>query len=147
MKKTDIGVVAVIYAICALFLSMTVKLDKAAQIYPLTIITVLFVLTTMFLIKMIMDYKKNGVVSGLEKFEGFIPKQFFGLFVMMVGYLVLMYIAGFYISTFVFMVASLLFLRVKKWQIGISVLAIIALVYFAFTKFLGVHLPAGLLFM
>ncbi len=35
MKKTDIGVVAFMYAICALFLVMTLELKPAAQTYPL----------------------------------------------------------------------------------------------------------------
>ena len=34
MKKTDIGVVAFIYAVCLLFLVMTLRLPSAAQTYP-----------------------------------------------------------------------------------------------------------------
>ena len=34
MKKTDIGVVAFMYAICALFLVMTLRLPAAAQKQP-----------------------------------------------------------------------------------------------------------------
>ena len=44
------------------------------------------------------------------------------------------------------MAASLLYLRVPKWQILISTIVIIGLVYGAFTMFLGVKLPVGLLF-
>jgi len=43
-------------------------------------------------------------------------------------------------------VACLLFLRVPTWQIIISTLAILGLIYGAFTLFLGVKLPVGLLF-
>ena len=46
MKKTDIGVVAFMYAVCALFLVMTLQLPKAAQTYPLFIIALLAALTT-----------------------------------------------------------------------------------------------------
>lgn len=38
MKKTDIGVVAFVYAVCALFLVMTLRLPAAAQTYPLSLI-------------------------------------------------------------------------------------------------------------
>ena len=38
MKKTDIGVVAFVYAVALFFLSMTLKLPKPAQAYPLFII-------------------------------------------------------------------------------------------------------------
>ena len=46
----------------------------------------------------------------------------------------------------VLMAASLLYLRVPKWQILVSTIVIIGLVYGAFTMFLGVKLPVGLLF-
>ena len=41
MKKTDIGVVAFVYAVALFFLSMTLKLPKPAQAYPLFIIVLL----------------------------------------------------------------------------------------------------------
>ena len=41
MKKTDIGVCAVMYGVCLFFLTMTLQLPKAAQIYPLCIIVLL----------------------------------------------------------------------------------------------------------
>ena len=44
------------------------------------------------------------------------------------------------------MVACLWFLKVPKWQVVVSTLAIVCLVYAAFAMFLGVKLPVGLLF-
>ena len=91
--------------------------------------------------------KKNGVTSGIpEIFEGFQPKQFFIVLGMLIAYLICMYFVGFYLATIVLMAASLLYLRVPKWQILISTIVIIGLVYGAFTMFLGVKLPVGLLF-
>ena len=146
MKKTDIGVVAFMYAVCGVFLAMTLQLKKAAQAYPLFTIGLLFGLTTLYLIQMIRGARKNGVTSGLEDFKDFLPKQFFPVLGMVIVYLVLMYITGFYISTVVFMVACLLFLKVPKLHSLITVVAIVALVYCAFTLFLKVKLPVGLLF-
>ena len=53
---------------------------------------------------------------------------------------------GFYVSTFVFLVVSLLFLKVKPLPTVIATVAILVLVYLAFTLFLEVKLPKGILF-
>ncbi len=146
MKKTDIGVVAFIYAVCLLFLIMTLQLPSAAQTYPMFIIILLAALTTLYVLQMAVGAKRRGVTSGLEDFEGFLPRQFFPVLGMVIVYLVIMYFAGFYIATLLFMAACLLFLKVPKWQILLSTGVILALVYCAFTLFLKVKLPMGLLF-
>lgn len=146
MKKTDIGVVGFVYAVALFFLAMTLKLPKPAQAYPLFIIILLLCLTSLYVVQMIIGAKKKGVVSGLEDFKGFLPKQFFPILAMITAYLIIMYLAGFYISTALFIVISLLFLKVKKWQIILSTAVILLLVYCAFTLFLGVKLPMGILF-
>ena len=128
MKKTDIGVVAFVYAVALFFLSMTLKLPKPAQAYPLFIIVLLLALTTLYVVQMIIGAKKKGVESGMEDFKDFLPKQFFPVLAMIVVYLVLMYFVGFYISTALFMVVSLLFLKVKKWQMLVSTAGIMVLV-------------------
>ena len=109
MKKTDIGVVAFVYAVALFFLSMTLKLPKPAQAYPLFIIVLLLGLTTLYVAQMVIGAKKKGVESGMEDFKDFLPKQFFPVLAMIIVYLVLMYFVGFYISTALFMVVSLLF--------------------------------------
>ena len=109
MKKTDIGVVAFVYAVALFFLSMTLKLPKPAQAYPLFIIVLLLALTTLYVVQMIIGAKKKGVESGMEDFKDFLPKQFFPVLAMIVVYLVLMYFVGFYISTALFMVVSSVF--------------------------------------
>ena len=109
MKKTDIGVVAFVYAVALFFLSMTLKLPKPAQAYPLFIMLLLG-LTTLYVAQMVIGAKKKGVESGMEDFKDFLPKQFFPVLAMIIVYLVLMYFVGFYISTALFMVVSLLFL-------------------------------------
>ena len=146
MKKTDIGVVGFMYGVCILFYVLSLDLKPEAQTYPHFIMLVLAILTTMYVVQMIFQAKRNGVTSGLEAFEGLLPKLFFVVLAMIIGYLVLMYLVGFYISTVLLMVACLLFLRVPTWQIIISTLAILGLIYGAFTLFLGVKLPVGLLF-
>lgn len=125
---------------------MALELPKAARTYPIFIIALLLILNTMYVIKMIVDAKKKGIVSGLETFQDFLPKQFFSILVMILVYLAVMYFVGFYISTMIFMAGCLLFLHVPKWQILVTTAIILILVYGAFTMFLGVKLPAGIFF-
>lgn len=146
MKKTDIGVVAFMYAICGLFYYLLGEVKESARTYPRLIIIILFALTTLYLVSMLIGAKKNGVTGGTEMFKGFLPKQFFVVFILIIVYLALNYIVGFYIATVIFMAACLLFLKVPKWHIAIAIVAIIGLVYCAFTLFLKVKLPVGLLF-
>ena len=146
MKKTDIGVCLAMYGVCAFFLYMTLQLPKAAQIYPLCVIALLAALTTLHVINMIRAAIREGVTSGLEDFKNFLPVQFFTIFALIVIYLVIMPYAGFYLASILFMSITLLFLRVKIWQAVLAEIVIIALVYCAFTLFLEVRLPAGILF-
>ena len=143
MKKTDVGVCLAMYGVCAFFLYMTLQLPKSAQIYPLCVISLLAALTTLHVVNMVRGAIREGVTSGLEDFTNFVPVQFFTLLGMIVLYIAAMPYLGFYVSSIVFMAASLLFLRVKVWQIVLAEIAIFVLVYCAFTLFLEVRLPAG----
>lgn len=144
MKKTDIGVVVVMYAVCAFFYYMCVQLKKDSQTYPMFTIVLLFGLTTLYLVQMIVAAKKHGVESGVDTvFKGFKVLQFFGCFGFTVLYLVIMYFFGFYIATVLFMLAVLFYLKVPVLHTVIAVVAITLLVYLAFTTFLGVRLPVG----
>ena len=146
MKKTDIGVCAAMYAVCAFFLYMTLQLPEAAQIYPLCVIALLAALTTLHVFNMIRGAIREGVTSGIEDFKDFLPSQFFILFAMIITYLILMPWLGFYLASVLFMSACLIFLRVKIWQGVLAEIVILALVYFAFSVFLEVRLPEGTLF-
>lgn len=145
MKKTDIGVVAFFYTVGILFLKMTLELPSAAQTYPIFIIALLMVLNTIFLIIMLMSAKRCGVTSGKEDFEDFQTKQFAVVSVLLIAYLAVMYFTGFYIATLLFMIICLIFLKIPKWQILLTTIVILLLVYTAFTMFLGVKLPIGVL--
>ena len=145
MKKSDIGVCTVMYGVCAFFLYMTLQLPKSAQIYPLCVISLLAGLTTLHVINMIIGAVREGITNGLENFKNFIPSQFSIIFVMILVYIASMPYLGFYVSSALFMTASLIFLRVKIWQIIMSEAVIFLLVYCAFTLFLEVRLPSGTL--
>ena len=147
MKKTDIGVVGFMYAVCAFFYVYSFDLKKGSETYPLFTIALLFGLTTLYLINMILAAKKFGVESGADEvFEGFQPKQFFISLVLIIIYFFMMKYLGFFVSTTVFMLAALLYLRVPMLHTVIAIVAVDVLIYLAFVQFLGVRLPKGLLF-
>ena len=77
MKKTDIGVVAFMYLVCAYFYTQTIKFQADSQTYPKFTIVLLFGLTTLYLLQMLVAAKKHGVESGVDSvFNDFEPKQF-----------------------------------------------------------------------
>lgn len=147
MKKTDIGVVAFMYAVCAFFYAYSSKLTAESKTYPMFTIALLFALTTLYLVQMIINARKFGVESGADEvFAGFKPVQFIVSIVLTLVYFLMIKYLGFFSATIIFMFASLLYLKVHIVPAVISVLVMNLLIYFAFVKFLGVKLPSGLLF-
>ena len=134
------------YHLHAFFYYHMTKLKASSQTYPRFTIILLFGLTTLYLIQMIVAAKKYGVESGVDTvFKDFQPAQFFVCLCATILYLVCIHLFGFYIPTVVFMAVVLLYLRVPPLYAAIAVVVIVALIYFAFQKFLGVKLPAGTL--
>ena len=147
MKKTDIGVVAFMYAVCAFFYAYSYKLTEESKTYPMFTNALLFALTTLYLVQMILSARKFGVESGADEvFAGFKPVQFIVSIVLTLVYFLMIKYLGFFSATIIFMFASLLYLKVHIVPAVISVLVMNLLIYFAFVRFLGVKLPSGLLF-
>ena len=146
MKKTDIGVVAFMYAVCAFFYVYSFDLSESSKSYPMFTIVLLFGLTTLYLIQMIIAAKKYGVESGVDKvFAGFLPKQFILSLVLTVVYFFLIKYLGFFTATTLFMIASFVYLKVPVLHSVIALVSMDLLIYLAFVLFLGVRLPTGLL--
>ena len=131
MQKTDIGVVVFMYAVCGFFYAYSSKLSDSSRTYPKFTIALLFFLTSFYLVTV---------------FAGFKPVQFIVSVALILVYFVLMKYVGFFVSTTLFMLACLLFLRVPILATVISIVSIDLLIYLAFVLFLGVRLPAGILF-
>ena len=147
MKKTDIGVVAFMYAVCAFFYVYSFDLSEESKSYPIFTIALLFGLTTLYLIQMIISARKFGVESGVDEvFAGFKVKQFVLSVVLTIVYFLIIKFLGFFTATIVFMVASFICLKVPKLHALIATVAMNLLIYLAFVQFLGVRLPKGLLF-
>lgn len=148
MKKSDIPVVCIIYAIGIVFLIMTLQLPEAAQIYPTVLVSALILVNTLYLISAFLRYRQNHHIEDDYPiiFKGFLPLQFFGVFVAIALYLVLMYFFGYYISTVLYLGGSLLFLKVPMKYNLMTVIVMAVMVAVVFSYFLKVPLPTGLLF-
>ncbi len=148
MKRSDIGVTALVYAFTLFFLYMTLELPPDAQTYPLCLIAGLLILNTCYLVRCLWQLRRQaGIHNDLpDLFAGFQWKQFAFICLGCVGYMLLMHVAGFYIASICYLVGTLAFLRVPHWHIVLTVVVMAALIYAVFTLFLKVPLPVGLLF-
>lgn len=149
MTRSGLGVVVAIYAVCLLFFYLTMQLRPAARIYPLALIGGLALLDTLYFLRCLGVSRKNrqGVTNDLSAiFKDFLPRQFFFILCACILYIMLLYIAGFYISSLVFMLAVMLGLKVKPLPMLVTIVVLGGLVYSVFTLFLKVPLPVGVLF-
>lgn len=152
MTLSDIGVIAMIYATCLLFLYMTLELVPAAQIYPLCLIAGLAILNTAYLARCLLRLCKekasgHGVVNNLpEIFKGFQGRQFMFVVAACIAYMGLLYYLGFYLAGAIYLIGVLLYLGVKPIPIAITTVFLGALVFGVFDLFLKVPLPKGVLF-
>lgn len=148
MTRSDIGIIIIIYATCLLFFYMTLQLTAAAQVYPMCLIAGLAILNTLYLCRCIFKrVKGSGIINDLPQvFKGFLPRQFMFVVAACIAYMGLLYYLGFYLSGAIYLIAVMLYFRVKPAQIALSLAFLGALVYCVFTLFLKVPLPAGTLF-
>lgn len=150
MTRSDAGTIVLIYAVCILFLYMTLQLKPAAQIYPLALIGGLALLDTLYLGKCLIRMKKNGqftLVNDLGQiFKGFLPGQFFFVLSACIAYIVALFYLGFYLSSLIYLLVVMLFLKVRQWQMWLTIAVLGLMVYCVFTLFLKVPLPKGLIF-
>ncbi len=148
MKRSDFPVVAIIYGIALAFLIATLQLPEPAQTYPLVLISALIFLNTLYLIRSFLNFRKTQRIENDISviFHGFLLKQFAGVFIWCVAYLVMMYFLGYYLSTVLFLVGSLLFMRVNILHIAMTTVVLGIMVWAVFSQFLHVPLPVGVLF-
>lgn len=78
-------------------------------------------------------------------FEHFKTKQFFTVFAMLLAYVVLINVLGFYVSSLLFIAGTLIFFKIKPLYIVITTVVFLVLIYGGFSTFLHVPLPRGLL--
>ena len=147
MKKSDIILIAAVYAITAFFFVLVLQYPSDVRIYPIFIMVVLAVLTTMHLIECLVKFAREKKIENDMPllFEHFKAKQFFAVFAMLSTYVVLINILGFYISSLLFIAGTLIFFKIKPLYIVITTAVFLVLIYGGFSTFLHVPLPRGLL--
>ena len=147
MKKSDIILVAAVYAITAFFFIMVLQYPSDVRIYPIFIMVVLAVLTTMHLIECLVKFAREKKIENDIPilFEHFKAKQFFIVFALLLAYVVLINVLGFYVSSLLFIAGTLVFFKIKPIYIVITTVVFLVLIYGGFSTFLHVPLPRGLL--
>ena len=147
MKKSDIILIAAVYAITAFFFIMVLQYPSDVRIYPIFIMVVLVVLTTMHLIECLVKFAREKKIENDIPilFEHFKAKQFFIVFALLLAYVVLINVLGFYVSSLLFIAGTLIFFKIKPLYIVITTAVFLVLIYGGFSTFLHVPLPRGLL--
>jgi len=148
VKKSDFGVVTLIYLFTFFFAYQTKLLPAETQAYPSFLLGAIFILNTAYIVQAYLKYRKERVVKDdmSHLFDGFLPKQFFCVAVGCVVYVVLLYTVGYYIASILYMVGALTLLKVQMKWIAVVILALLVVIYLVFSLFLKVPLPVGMLF-
>ena len=143
MKKSFADMIIGI-VLMAFLTSLAVQVPAIPEVsrgYPLTLLVISYLMTAFWLIKSIVKLKKEETqeTKVLEQVKIIVP------YCLMIGvYLFLMGKIGYIASTVVFMVTSLLYLKLKN-KIVLATLSVVLtlILYFVFTNFLTVILPRG----
>ena len=120
------------------------EIPAVSKGYPLVLLIISYIMTIYLLVSSVYKMKKeeNQPTQVVEQAKIIIPYC-----LMIAGYLFLMGKIGYILSTVVFMIASLLYLKLKN-KILMIVLSVVltVILYFVFTNFLTVILPRGVWF-
>lgn len=143
MKKSlpDIIISIVLLGFLASLAVQLPQIPDVSRTYPTILIVVAIIMTVGLLLKSVLRYKhdemvETNVVSQLKIILPFC--------LMIIAYLILMGYLGYIISTVVFMIAALCYLRMKnKIAVIVLALAMTIIIYYVFTNYLIVVLPVG----
>lgn len=139
MKKLDLILGLILIAICGVFYFMISKLPSSATLYPIFVTTLLLVLTLIHIF--ITSFKKED--EECTAFKDLELKQL--LFVLGTSglYIVLINIAGYITSTFIYVLTVLFGLKVSKKSSILISIGFSAFIYVLFKTLLRVPLPRG----
>lgn len=141
MKKQDTILGVILLAICGFFYFMISRLPEKATLYPIFVTTVLLVLTIIHLA--ITLTKKTDEES--KAFKGLEIKQLSFVLATCGLYVVLINVIGYVTSTVLYVLASLIGLKVSKKASALISVGFAICVYVLFKVFLHVPLPKGFL--
>lgn len=144
MKKSfpDILIALALIVFISAFAFQIGTVPADARMYPFIIMILSYILAFVLLIKSILAFTRE------EKAEtGNLKKQIITVvtyIIMITGYLLLINFMGYILATVLFIIVSLLYLKLKSklLMIGLAVIMTVV-IYYVFTRFLGVQLPRG----
>lgn len=141
MKKVDSILGFILLVFVGIFYFMTSQLPKDAMIYPMFVTSILLLLTLVHLA--ITYFKKDSEEA--EEFRGLEVKQLLTVLGLSGIYVGLIQVIGYLVTTVLYVVSTLLMLKVdKKVSVSVSV-GFSILVYILFKTLLKVPLPTGIL--
>lgn len=143
MKKSlpDVIISVVVLIFLGTLFAQVPAIPEISKGYPLGLLVIATVMTLYLLVRNLLRLK------GDETVESKVPQQIKTIApycLMIIAYIWLLNKLGYIISTVLFMLASLLFLKLKNKVLMIVITVVLTLVlYFVFTRFLVVVLPKG----
>ena len=143
MKRNELFLGSILLLISGIYYYMTTKLPEKAALYPTFVVSILAVLSIMFIIKTLISKEKNN-----EKkiFDGFQVKQFIFILLMSVAYVGLMSVVGYFTTTFLFLIISLFGLKANKMHSIYTSIGFSIFIFIIFKMLLNVPLPRGIIF-
>ena len=143
MKKSlpDVIISIVVLIFLGTLFAQVPAIPEISKGYPLGLLVIATAMTLYLLIRNLLKLKNDEVVESkaLEQ-----AKTIFPYCLMIIAYIWLLNKLGYIISTVIFMIASLVFLKLKNKVLMIVLSVVITLVlYYLFTNVLVVELPKG----
>jgi putative tricarboxylic transport membrane protein len=155
MIKMNYLLVVITYAVCAIFYYKTLDIVAPADVYPRMLLLFMFILATLLLIFTVrvsrLVKENEDKVKEIEyPWANINNKRVWVAILVTAAYLVCMVFIGFYVTTFLYMVALMFWYSdnhdAKTFlQIVLASAVITVIVYVAFWTFLQVPTPTGLL--
>lgn len=155
-KKWDIVICLVLSAIVGVFALELREITPVARVYPMCVIIGCYVMIAIILVQSIVGIKKAKNMSTEEKAKSSsgeppLSKKTIARILIygaaIFAYILLIQVLGYIVSTIIFAVFSLVYQKNKsKLVVVIFPVAMTLVMYFIFSKFLFVTLPAGSLF-
>ena len=143
MKKSfaDMSIGIVLLAFLTSLAVQVPAIPEVSRGYPLVLLIISYVMTIWLLVTSVLKQKKEEKqeTQVVEQVKIIVPYC-----LMITVYLVMMSKIGYIASTVLFMIASLIYLKLKN-KVVLAVLSVLLtiILYFVFTNFLTVILPRG----
>lgn len=141
MKNVDriTGISFILFGL--IFLYETTKLPVDSQSYPRFMIGIMMVLALLVIIRSFM--RSSVKKTWGELFEGVEWKRLLFVLLGSLGYLFLVNVLGFFVTTIIYLLITMIVLKANRLTILISIPVFTLVLYLIFRVFLKVPLPTG----